>query len=90
MLLVAETGDPGELRLLTDAFLMVVLFALILILTSPFWGLGIIYWSLHRGSKQSRENRKQPAPCFQNESQCRRPSDSCPATIPASKNLHEK
>jgi len=37
-LLVAESGDPGEPRLLTDVFLMVVFFAFILILTSPFWG----------------------------------------------------
>ena len=73
---MAETGDPGEFRLLPDVFLMVVLFALILILTSPLWGLGIIYWSLHTGSKQRRENRKQPAPCFEDESQFRRPSDS--------------
>jgi hypothetical protein len=75
-LLVAESGDPGEPRLLTDVFLMVVFFAFILILTSPFWGLGTIYWSLHRRSKQIRKNRKQPGPCFQNKSQGRRPSDS--------------
>ena len=54
-LLVAESGDPGEPRLLTDVFLMVVFFAFILILTSPFWGPGTIYWSLHRRSKQIRK-----------------------------------
>ena len=66
-MLLVEGGDTGEFQLLGDLFLLVVLSALLLIWTAPFWGLGVICWSWHREARQSREKHRQSESCSQKD-----------------------
>jgi hypothetical protein len=47
LLLLTEIAS-GWLKILTDTCVLVVLIAMLLVLTAPFWALGLIFWSLWR------------------------------------------
>lgn len=51
-LIVPATIELGWLGILVDLFVLLVLFAMLLLLTAPFWGLGVIYWRWRRESRR--------------------------------------
>jgi hypothetical protein len=60
---VLATKELGWLSILIDLCVLLVLFVMLLVVTAPLWGLGVIYWRWRRGSRQLTAPQLQGLPC---------------------------